>query len=167
MLFPPPPPWPSCGGRVQRGQCADWNTAGAPPSRYTARHIADSAAHRGSRLGSAWRTRRRSGRVGRPRRPQSGKGIGESPAEEDKWWARAQNSVLLRLVFFVFLGSVYYGQIVMVLKCTLWIWTKDLSHFKRCMIMLVDLPTLALWHANNVFLILWLTERLDRIVRRA
>lgn len=50
--------------------------------------------------------------MGKPRRPQSGKGIGESPAEEDKWWARAQNSVLLRLVFFVFLGSVYYGQIV-------------------------------------------------------
>jgi hypothetical protein len=44
----PPSPSPPDGRRVQRGQCADWNTAGAPPSRYTARHVADSPAHRGS-----------------------------------------------------------------------------------------------------------------------
>lgn len=104
-LLPPPSPWPSCGGRVQRGQCADWNTAGAPPSRYTARHVADSAAHRGSRAGSASRTRRRSGRMRRPRRLVTGKGIGngESPTEE-KWWSRAQNGVLPVFFFFFFFG---------------------------------------------------------------
>jgi hypothetical protein len=108
-LLPPPSPWPSCGGRVQRGQCADWNTAGAPPSRYTARHVADSAAHRGSRAGSACRTKRRSSRMGRPRRPETGKGIGdgESPAKEEKWWGRAQNGVLLlNLGFFFMRGYI-------------------------------------------------------------
>jgi len=77
--LPPPPPCPSPapgGGSVQRGQCADWNTAGAPPSRYTARHVADSAAQRG---GGARSARRRRGWT-RPRRPGTGKGIGESPA---------------------------------------------------------------------------------------
>lgn len=42
--------------------------------------------------------------MGRPRRPETGKGIGdgESPAKEEKWWGRAQNGVLLlNLGFFL------------------------------------------------------------------
>lgn len=58
----PSPPLPAEGARsVQRGQCADWNTAGAPPSRYTARQVADSPAHL---RGGATRRRRRRRRRG-------------------------------------------------------------------------------------------------------
>jgi hypothetical protein len=81
----PSPPLPAEGARsVQRGQCADWNTAGAPPSRYTARQVADSPAHlRGGatrmRRRRRRRRRRRAARSRRRRRPEQPSRIGESP----------------------------------------------------------------------------------------
>lgn len=88
----PSPPLSAEGARsVQRGQCADWNTAGAPPSRYTARQVADSPAHlRGGASRNAATTTVRAARRWRRRQrwPERSRGIEESPeGKMGKWWA--------------------------------------------------------------------------------